>query len=170
MSGRRGGQSQQAQGTSFKVEVRIQDPPPGLRPGMSADIEVLTGTRDSAVVVPIQALTAQPERIWKKWQERRATPKEKRGRGSSKDEPDTARAAIGEKLVDGIFLHREGKAVFTPITLGLRGDTHVEVQGAIAPGDEVVTGPYRILRTLKDDDPIRREKKKGKTERKSEAS
>ncbi|MDM7916130.1 MAG: efflux RND transporter periplasmic adaptor subunit, partial [Candidatus Eisenbacteria bacterium] len=159
MSGRKGSQSQQAQGTNFKVEVRIVDPPAGLRPGMSADIEVLTGERDSAVVVPIQSLTAQPERVWKRWLEARDRPRGGK-RSREAQEPDTAPAAVGENLVDGIFLHRDGKAIFTPVTLGLRGDTHVEILGAVQPGDEVVTGPYRSLRNLKDGDAIRREKAK----------
>jgi len=167
MSGRKGSQTQQAQGTNFKVEVRILDPPEGLRPGMSADIEVLTGERDSAVVVPIQSLTAQPERVWKRWQEQRDRPRAKGRR--AEEEPDTARAAVGEKLIDGIFLHKDGKAVFTPVWLGLRGDTHVEVRGEVAPGDEVVTGPYRTLRTLRDGGAIKREKVK-KPSREKEAA
>lgn len=162
MSGRRGSSGQQ-QGTSFKVEVRILETATDLRPGMSADVEILSGAADSALVVPIQALTAQPERVWTRWQERRSRPEggARAGRrGKTDDEPDTARAGRNEKLIDGVFLQRDGRAVFVPVSLGLRGDTMIEVAGDLASGDEVIVGPYRTLRTLKDNDPVRREKQK----------
>lgn len=164
MSGRRGSTGQQ-QGTSFKVEVRILGPAGDLRPGMSAEVEVLAGQADSALVVPIQALTAQPERIWARWQERRERPSSRSGssrRKAAEDEADTLRAGRNEKLIDGVFLHRDGRAVFVPVVLGLRGDTMIEVGGDLKAGDEVITGPYRTLRSLKDQDPVRREKTKGK--------
>jgi HlyD family secretion protein len=161
MSGRRGGQSAQQQATNFAVEVRIENPPEGLRPGMSADVEILSGQKDSALVVPIQALTAQPERVWKRWQDWRAHPPKSKARRVLAQAADTSKAGVNEKLVEGLFLLRSGKAVFVPVNLGLRGDTDVEVAGEIKPGDKVITGPYRVLRALKDSDAAKPEKDKG---------
>lgn len=160
MSGRRGGQSTQQQATNFAVEVRINNPPEGLRPGMSADVEILSGEKDSALVVPIQALTAQPEKVWKRWQDWRTNPPKSKARRALAQAADTTKAGVNEKLVEGLFLLRSGKAVFVPVTLGLRGDTDVEVSGEIKPGDKVVTGPYRVLRALKDGDDAKPEKDK----------
>jgi HlyD family secretion protein len=160
MSGRRGGQSTQQQATNFAVEVRIDDPPDGLRPGMSADVEILAGEKDSALVVPIQALTAQPEKVWKRWQEWRANPPKSKARRALVQAADTTKAGVNDKLVEGLFLLRSGKAFFVPVSLGLRGDTEVEVAGAVKPGDKVITGPYRVLRALKDGDAAKPEKDK----------
>lgn len=181
MSGRRGvsGTAQQ-QGTNFEVRVRITQPPEGLRPGMSADIEVLTGERDSALVVPIQALVAQPERVVKRWTEAREQPKDAKARralrkaagknaSGDSDEADTT-GIRNEKRIEGVFVERDGKARFVPVKLGLRGDTHIEVFGELAVGDKAVTGPYRTLRKLKDGDAIKPEKaKKGKAAKTEDA-
>jgi HlyD family secretion protein len=166
-------QSTQQQGTNFEVRARILAPPEGLRPGMNADVEILTGERDSALVVPIQALEAHPESVVRKWRERGAgadTTNGKEEGGGRKggrreeeieEEPDSV-AAAREALVEGVFVRREGKARFVPVRLGLRGDTRVEVRADLAAGDEIVSGPYRALRRLKDGDAVRPEKPKGR--------
>src|SRR5947209_12649910 len=41
----------------FKVVVTLQDPPPNLRPGLSATAKITTATRANALTIPIQALT-----------------------------------------------------------------------------------------------------------------
>ncbi len=155
MSGRRGSQAVQQQVRSFEVHVRILDPPRHLRPGMSADVDILTGARDDALVVPIQALTAHPRRVTEGW----ASLREKGDSGHNVErtaaEDDTLTASEQADLVEGLFLFREGEAVFVPVTLGLRGDTMIEVEGRIEPGDKVITGPYRELRRLKDAAPVR---------------
>ena len=46
----------------FKVVVVIDDPPPGLRPGLSATAKITTATRQNAVAVPIQAVTVRMRR------------------------------------------------------------------------------------------------------------
>lgn len=156
MSGRRGSQaSQQQQGRSFEVHVRILDPPPLLRPGMSADVDVLTGSRDDALVVPIQALTAHPRRVTERWARSREEGRSARSRHRTRAESDTLTTAEEADLVEGVFIFRDGEAVFVPVTLGLRGDTMIEVAGEISPGDRVITGPYRELRRLEDAAPVR---------------
>jgi len=189
LSGRRTSASGQQEGTNYMVRVRILSPPEGLRPGMSADVEILTGARDSALVVPIQALTAHPEGTIRRWMEDRENGTGSRrgskgsagngdrdaggGRdGASTDRQDnTGREdggggpdslAPGEKLIEGVFLERDRHAVFVPVQIGLRGDTEVEVGGEIRPGDRVITGPYRTLRKLKDGEAVKQEKAKKK--------
>ncbi len=165
MSGRKGAESTQQQATSFDVKVRIVNPPDGLRPGMTAEIQVLSGEKDSALVVPIQALTAHPEKVVMRWAETASQAGSKRRAGVSgaaaaeESAADTADSAH-QKMIEGIFIDRGGKARFVPVRLGLRGDTDVEIEANLKPGDQVVSGPYRILRKLKDGDSIRQEKPK----------
>ncbi len=155
MSGRRGAQAAQQQGRSFEVHVRILDPPRLLRPGMSADVDILTGERDDALVVPIQALTAHPRRVTERWTRLRESGRSGRATERAPAHDDTLTAAERDDLVEGLFLLRDGEAVFVPVTLGLRGDTMIEVAGRIEPGDQVITGPYRELRRLRDAAPVR---------------
>jgi HlyD family secretion protein len=44
----------------FKVKVRLDDPDPRLRPGLTCDAEVLTAERQNVLVVPLQAVVVRP--------------------------------------------------------------------------------------------------------------
>ena len=61
---------------------------------------------------------------------------------------------IAKRLVNN------GKARYVPLTLGLRGETYIEVHGELAPGEQLIVGPYKTIRTLSDQDNVRQEKKK----------
>jgi HlyD family secretion protein len=63
-----------------------------------------------------------------------------------RDEPDR---------VEGVFVVREGRAVWTPVEIGITGEEHFEVLSGLAAGDEVVSGPYQLIQTLTDGDPVR---------------
>jgi len=159
-SGRRSASNGQTQGISFQVKVRVDRPLAVLRPGMTAEIEVLSGARDSVLAVPIQSLVAYPEPTVARWESRR-----ERGDGAKRvrvgDDIAPADTAGGRaKMVEGFFLDQSGKAQFVRATLGLRGDTHVEVSGKAKPGEKVIVGPYRTLRTLRDGESVKPEKKK----------
>ena len=47
-----------------------------------------------------------------------------------------------------------GKARQRQVETGISDETRVQVVKGLAPGDQVVTGPYRSLRDLKDGDPV----------------
>lgn len=61
----------------------------------------------------------------------------------------------GEREETGVYVVREGKAVFNKVTLGLISGLDVEVTG-VSEGAEVVLGPLATLRTLKDGDELRK--------------
>jgi len=127
----------------FKVVVTLQDPPQNLRPGLSATAKITTATRNNVLTIPIQALTvrtqgdldaakAKPGSV--QAAERQAT--------ASKDDKD-------KKEIQGVFTIRNKKAEFVPVQTGIAGTTEIEVTSGLKPGDEVITGSYKILRTLK---------------------
>ena len=125
----------------FKVEVTIQDPPPDLRPGLSTTAKITTATRNSAVTIPIQALTIRREADLET-----TTP----GNGSvqaAAPQKDANRARNTE--VQGVFVIRDKKAQFVPVDTGITGTTDIEVLNGLKPGDEIVTGSYKVLRTMK---------------------
>jgi HlyD family secretion protein len=53
-----------------------------------------------------------------------------------------------------VFVNRNGRAVKVAVEVGIADDTYQEIVSGLKPGDEVVTGPDRVLRALEDGDRI----------------
>lgn len=142
-----GGQNQE--GKDFKVVVRLTDPPASLRPGFTATAEIVTATRSDCLVVPLQALTAREVDV--DADRRYVAPPEPSG-----DDVSVAVAARRQdrEELEGVFLLREGRARFQPVKTGITGEMDIEVLMGLETGDEVVSGPYQALRTLKEWDRI----------------
>src|ERR1700691_3873736 len=125
----------------FKVVVTLTDPPPDLRPGLSSTAKIMTATRSAVLSIPIQALTVRTQAD--------LVPKD-----SGKGSVEAATTAPGEasKLkeeIQGAFVVRSKKAQFVPVETGISGTTDIEVIKGLQEGDEVITGSYKVLRTLK---------------------
>src|SRR6202167_134953 len=125
----------------FKVVVTLTDPPPDLRPGLSSTAKITTATRSEVLSIPIQALTVRTRAD--------LAPKD-----SGKGSVEAATTAPGEasKLkeeIQGAFVVRSKKAQFVPVETGISGTTDIEVIKGLQEGDEVITGSYKVLRTLK---------------------
>ena len=164
--GESGTRASQDEGAEFEVLVGIDAPPDWLRPGMSADVEILVANVDSALAVPIQALVARSEETVAEWEARRArgeTPESAR-KGKEDAEPEereekTAGEGEAGRLVTGIFAAQEGRARFQRIELGARGETYVEVRAGLDAEARVLTGPYKILRRLEDGERVKADRK-----------
>jgi HlyD family secretion protein len=124
----------------FKVIVTVEDPPPGLRPGLSTTAKITTATRQNTVTIPIQALTF---RTWRQLEE-----DESKGKVQAATSQPPASAKDKEE-VQGVFLLKDGRAVFFPVESGIMGQSDVEVLKGVQPDDEIVSGPFSVLRTLK---------------------
>ncbi|MGA2458091.1 MAG: efflux RND transporter periplasmic adaptor subunit [Terriglobales bacterium] len=129
----------------FKVVVTLTDPPAELRPGLSSTAKITTATRSNILSIPIQALTVRTQAD--------LAPKDKdAGKGKNNVEAATSAPAEASKLkeeVQGVFAIRNKKAVFVPVDTGISGTTDIEVTKGLQKGDEVITGSYKVLRTLK---------------------
>jgi len=123
----------------FKVVVTLTDPPEDLRPGLSSTAKITTATRNSTVSVPIQALTVRTQAD--------LTPKDaKKGSVEAAAPVDVAKQ---KEEIQGVFVIRNKKAQFVPVETGISGTTDIEVIKGLQEGDEVITGSYKVLRTLK---------------------
>ncbi len=123
----------------FKVVVALQDPPSNVLPGLSATARITTAKRGSVLAIPIQALTIR---------ERGELTPEK----DKKDSVQAATKGAGDPKEDlqGVFVIRNKKdAVFVPVSTGISGTTDIEVNSGLKEGDEIVTGSYKVLRTLR---------------------
>jgi HlyD family secretion protein len=167
-AGRVGGQGTTDQVINFEVKVRLDSTDPRLKPGMTADIDVATDTRDSVLTVPIQALVARSRSTLHKDLEAALGGKNKRRSKASADTvwaaPDSLKGPDRDKwekeVVEGVYKVVDGKAVFVPVIAGITGETMIQVSGDLAPGDRVVSGPYKVLRELKEGTKIKAPKSK----------
>jgi HlyD family secretion protein len=125
----------------FKVVVALDEPPAEIRPGLSCTAKVVTATRQKALSVPIQALTVRqrgdlvPENDAKKGNVEASTPADK----SKKEE------------LQGVFVVKDGKAAFREVKTGITGTTDIEVLSGLNEGEEIITGSYKVIRTLKNE-------------------
>jgi HlyD family secretion protein len=145
-SGRTTGSGTVDAATHFQVRVQFDAVERRLRPGMTADVDIRTETREGVLTVPIQALVARSRgtlldarKTAKLDPGPREAPEEMEG-----DDLDQWR----KEVVEGVYLRRDGVADFVELTTGIAGDTRIEAEGELAEGDELVTGPFRVLRTL----------------------
>ena len=137
--------SSSGEAKDFTVSVTLDDPPPGLRPGLSATAKITTATRKDAITIPIQALTVRTQGELDR--EKQAKAKGKAPAAA----PAPGQDAADKKEIQGVFVVHNGKAAFTPVKTGIMGTMNVEVLSGVKPGDEIVTGTYQVLRTLKND-------------------
>jgi len=139
----------------FKVVITLDQTPDAtgnsptdaLRPGLSATAKITTARRANILTIPIQAIVQRD-------------PIEEKDLAANAGKPSktvSASAPTSNKpkpvLVQGVYIlvddHRKQRTAFVPITTGVTGATDIEVTGGLTPGQTIVTGRYKILRTLK---------------------
>jgi HlyD family secretion protein len=128
----------------FKVVVTLQDPPENLRPGLSTTAKITTATRPQVVSIPIQALT-----IRRKADLEEAKTADKNAVQAAAPQGNASNNSKDKQDIQGVFVIRKGKAEFVPVDTGIAGTTDIEVLNGLQPGDEIVTGSYKVLRTMK---------------------
>jgi HlyD family secretion protein len=132
----------------FKVVVTLQDAPENLRPGLSATAKITTATRSQILTIPIQALTVRSRAELKAGSgEKDSVQAAAPITGSGKEASN--RAGDDKEEVQGVFVIRDRKAEFLPVETGITGTTDIEVLSGVKPGDEIITGSYKVLRTLR---------------------
>ncbi|MCI0623964.1 MAG: efflux RND transporter periplasmic adaptor subunit [Acidobacteria bacterium] len=156
----------------FKVVVTLLEPTAQLKPGLSTTAKITTATRQNVLAIPIQALTIREAGKDKENQVPSANPDTARASGKSdapqKEGTVSSSKTSKKKEEQGVFIVRDGKAVFVPVTSGITGQTEIEVLSGLKEGDEIVTGSYKTLRTLKTDTKIKVDNKEaGNGEKKS---
>jgi HlyD family secretion protein len=115
----------------YDVEITLDNPPPEIRPDLSATAKIITAVRDRALSIPIIALTVREHNPI-----------------STENAPrDTTRV---RRETEGVFLVRGGIATFRPVKVGIAGEEYFEVLSGLSEGDTIVAGPYQTVRDLKD--------------------
>jgi HlyD family secretion protein len=127
----------------FKVVVTLEDAPENLRPGLSTTAKITTATKQNAVSIPIQALTVRQRGDLEE------NDKNKKDKDAVQAASPQAPAGKAKEELQGVFVVRNKKAVFVPVETGIAGTTDIEVSSGLKEGDEIITGSYKVLRTLK---------------------
>jgi HlyD family secretion protein len=126
----------------FKVVVTLTNPPANLRPGLSATAKITTGTAKDAVAIPIQALTMRDKND--------LDAQKKPSKPADKTAPAAAPVKKENTDIQGVFVvTKSKKAEFHEVVTGLTGSTEIQVKSGLQPGDEIITGSYKVLKTLR---------------------
>lgn len=123
----------------FKVVVTLDEPTEQLRPGLSTTAKVTTAEKANVLSLPIQALTMY-------------TPPAPANNGNVEAASTSSTPKVAP--VQGVYIlekdaHGKQRAKFVPVTTGITGATDIEVLSGLQAGQEIVIGPYKTLRTLK---------------------
>ena len=144
----------------FKVVIAMDNPPDEVRPGLSCTAKITTATRQNALTIPIQALTV-------------------RQKGDLEPQPANGKAPIvpvkltpaeekaRKEEVQGVFVVANGKAEFRKVDTGITGATDIEVLNGLKEGDQIITGTYQVIRTVKNEAQVKVDNKAPVVEQKS---
>lgn len=139
----------------FRVVIQLDNLPEeiksGLRPGMSATAVINTKTVNNVVAVPIQAvIEKKPD----------ASP-------SPTVEGDAAPATATTekaKAIKGVYVMDGNKVKFVEVQTGITGESDIQIISGLNEGDQVITGPSRVLNKLKEGEVVKKQtKKEGET-------
>jgi HlyD family secretion protein len=132
----------------FKVTLELRDLTDDvrskLRPGMSATATVTTKTKNNVIAVPLQAIVEK------------APPAASPGPTLASNAP----TPVGEKPKEqkGVYiLDKDNKVKFVEVTTGITGESDIEITSGLSAGSEVITGPSRVLKTLKAGDKVKKQ-------------
>jgi len=141
----------QEQVTNFKVKVRMLYVHPKIRPGMSANTNIITDIRVDVLTIPIQSLTIRPEGYDKELGEKNEdeSDEDKKYR-SGKEKKEMIELVFvvqdepaGDKEIKG---NNKGPfAVAKPVKVGISSETHYEIISGLDEGDRIVTGSYKAI-------------------------
>jgi HlyD family secretion protein len=134
--------TQGSEAINFKVKIRVVNPPETIRPGFSVTADILTGRKEGATAIPIQALVV------------RDVPK--------KDGKPAKGGAGRPQTEEGVYVIKGGKLAFEKVQTGIAGELMIEVKTGPKVGEEIVTGPFKVLRQVKEGDKVIVEKEGGK--------
>jgi len=127
----------------FKVVVAVDTPPEEIRPGLSCTAKITTATRQNVLTIPIQALTVRQKGDLER--------KPEKGAAQAAAVVDPAAEKVRKEEIQGVFVISAGKAEFHKVETGITGTTDIEVLVGLKPGDEIITGTYQVIRTLRNE-------------------
>lgn len=128
----------------FKVVVQLDNPPEGVRPGLSCTAKIVTATRKDVLAIPLQALTVR-----QKGELADAAAARQKQKDNGQAPIDLVNEKQRREEVTGVFVIANQKAEFRKVETGITGTTDIEVLSGVGPGDQIVVGSYQAIRTMR---------------------
>ena len=127
--------------------VTLQDPPENLRPGTLDDGEDHDGDASRHVLTDSDSGSdgSAERRIWSKPKAGKSAVQAAARRRVERKQMQT------RKKFRAYSSSATAKPNFVPVETGITGTTDIEVLNGLKEGDEIVTGSYKVLRTMKPD-------------------
>jgi HlyD family secretion protein len=142
--------------TNFKVVVTIDGVVPNVRPGFTCTAVITTATRQKVIAVPIQAMTVRELVVDEKGEVvKTEEPKEQGPRAIRTGPPPELAPGQKRQEIEGVFMVKDGRAVFVPVKTGIAGEKYFEVLNGLSAGEEVIVGPFASVRSLREGDQVR---------------
>lgn len=141
--------------TNYEVRILLLDKLPSFRPGMSTTADIRTQTVKNALNIPIQSLTARERKKLEKAKGVESTPAER----EQEEQANTHKKKKSKKekeLAEVVFVVEGDVAKMREVKIGISDENYYEVLQGVEDGEELITGPFKILsRTLKDGDHVK---------------
>jgi HlyD family secretion protein len=153
------GYGTQDQVVNFLVKVLLKDEVKGIKPWMSASVDITTASQKEVLNIPIAAVVMREEK-----KDTLNTNTKKGEAEASTSTEEESKDKKKKKEVEGIFLVEKDRAKFVSVKTGIADQQNIEIVSGLKENDQIITGSYKILRTLKDGDKIKIEKKLVKKE------
>ena len=135
----------------FKVTLELreltEDVQTALRPGMSSTATITTDTKTNVLAVPLESIVDQ-----------QATPSASPSATIAGSVPTASPEK--PKVKKGVYLIENNKVRWIEVTTGITGEADIEITSGLSPEMEVVRGPSRVLRNLKDGMTVKRQTRK----------
>jgi HlyD family secretion protein len=137
----------------FKVTVELIDAEMtdeirnALRPGMSATATITTKVKNNVTAVPLESIV-----------EKAPSPSPTVSVAGSAAAPQPADKP---KTLKGVYVIESNKVRFIEVTTGITGEADIEVTSGVQSGMEIIRGPSRVLKTLKDGMTVKRQQRQG---------
>jgi HlyD family secretion protein len=132
-------QTSSQEAKDFKVVIALDIPESMVRPGLSCTAKIATASRQNVLSIPVQALTVRQKGQLQPANAKNAPPQN-----------PAQRRAMNEEL-QGVFVIKDGKAVFKPVKTGISGNTDIEVVDGLSDGEQIITGSYQVIRTIRNE-------------------
>ena len=157
-----GGSQQQV--TNFQVKIQMLEVAPGMRPGMSATVDIVTENREQAIAIPIQSLTSPRKKPMgdegKKPAFNVEVNTQERWSSNKKDGKNKGKNVVF--VVKGDIVEQRF------VETGIVGDRDYEILSGLQEGEEIVTGSFvAISRDLYDGAKIKVKDKSNNKQRSS---
>jgi HlyD family secretion protein len=115
---------------SFLVKILLDEQDSMvIRPGMSVRADIYTQSSEQTLAVPVQAVRYDEDT----------------------DENDKDN---GKQEQTFVFVMEDGKAVRRDVKIGISSDSDQEITDGLVQGENIIYGPFRILRNLNDGDEV----------------